>query len=116
MYFLGGAENYPFCKPMVDHNQKKVKARGYWQVSDKVAQDLLEGLRGERSDRSERWDGGVGVQLVLLAGGISFNILSDKLGETRPPEFSCDELASFKVTWVASSFMVMAVVDYGSLK
>ena len=25
-HFLGGAKNYPLCKPMVDHNQKRVKA------------------------------------------------------------------------------------------
>ena len=24
--FLGGAENYPLCKPMVNHNQERVKA------------------------------------------------------------------------------------------
>ena len=23
--FLGGAKNYPLCKPMVDHNQERVK-------------------------------------------------------------------------------------------
>ena len=28
--FLGGAENYPLSKPMVDHNQKRVKTRGGW--------------------------------------------------------------------------------------
>ena len=26
--FLGGAENYLLCKPMVDHNQERVKAGG----------------------------------------------------------------------------------------
>ena len=25
-HFLGGAENYPLYKPMVNHNQKRVKA------------------------------------------------------------------------------------------
>ena len=63
-------------------------------------------------DRSERWNSGVGAQLVLLVGSASFNILSDKLGEIRPPEFSCNKLVSFEITWVASSFMVMAVVDF----
>ena len=28
--FLGGAKNYPFCKPMVDHDQERVKAKGGW--------------------------------------------------------------------------------------
>ena len=34
-HFLGGAKNYPLCKPMVDHNQERVKAKRGWQVSDK---------------------------------------------------------------------------------
>ena len=28
-HFLCGAENYPIHKPMVDHDQEKVKARGH---------------------------------------------------------------------------------------
>ena len=28
--FLGGTENYPLYKPMVDHEQEGVKARGHW--------------------------------------------------------------------------------------
>ena len=60
-YFLGGAENYPLSKAMVNHNQERVKARGHWQVSDKVAKDLLEGSRGKGLDRSKRWDSGVDV-------------------------------------------------------
>ena len=55
----------------------------------------------------------MGVQLVLLADSTPLNIVSDKLGKTRPPEFCCDKLTGFKVTWVASNFMVMAMVDYG---
>ena len=59
--FLCGAENYPLSKPMVDHNQERVKARGYRQVSDEVARDLLEGSRGKKLDRGERWNGGMGI-------------------------------------------------------
>ena len=33
-HFLGEAKNYPFSKPMVDHDQERVKARGGWQVGD----------------------------------------------------------------------------------
>ena len=40
----------------------------------------------------------------------------DELGKTWPPEFCCDKLTGFKVTWVANSFMVMAMVDYGLSK
>ena len=60
-YFLGGAENYPLCKPMVNHNQKRVKARGDWKVSDEIARDLLKGSRGKGPDGGERWDSGVGI-------------------------------------------------------
>ena len=41
--FLCGAENYPLCKPMVDHNQKGIEAGGDREVSDEVTGDLLEG-------------------------------------------------------------------------
>ena len=44
--FLGRTENYPLSKAMGDHNQERVKARGHWQVGDKITRDLLEGLRG----------------------------------------------------------------------
>ena len=60
-HFLGGAENYPLCKPMVNHDQERIKARGDWQVSDQVIRDLLERLRDKGADKSEGWDGEVGV-------------------------------------------------------
>ena len=114
--FLGEAENYPFSKPIVDHNQERVKVRGDQKVSDEIARNLLKGLRGKGLDGSERQDGGVGIQLVLLAGGTFFNILLDKLCKTRPLEFCCDKLMGFKVSWVTSSLMVMTLVDNGLLK
>ena len=33
---FGRAENYPLSKPMVDHDQKCIKAREKWQASDEV--------------------------------------------------------------------------------
>ena len=48
--FLGGAENYPLSKPMVDHDQKRVKARGGWKVSDEITRDLLKGSRDKGPD------------------------------------------------------------------
>ena len=101
---------------MVDHNQKRVKAREGWQVSDEVTRDLLEGLRGKGLDRSERWNSGVGVQLVLLAGSAPFNIMLDELDKIRPPKFSSDKLASLEVTQVASGSVVMITADNGLLK
>ena len=49
--FLGGAKNYPLSKPMVDHDQERVKAQGDGEVSDEIAGDLLEGARGDGFDR-----------------------------------------------------------------
>ena len=46
---------------MVDHDQERVKAGGGWQVSDQVTRDLLKRLKGEGVDRSEGWNGGVGI-------------------------------------------------------
>ena len=59
--FLSGAENYPLHKPMVDHNQQRVKAGGSGEVGDEVAGDLLEGLRSVGLDWGERGNGGMSV-------------------------------------------------------
>ena len=32
--FLSGAENYPLCKAMVDHDQQGVEARGSGEIGD----------------------------------------------------------------------------------
>ena len=58
----------------------------------------------------------MGVQLILLAGGTPFNIALDELDKIGPLEFRCNKLTGFKVTWVANSFMVMAMVDYRPLE
>ena len=41
--FLGRAENHPLSKPMVNHDQKGVKAGGEGKVGDEIAGVLLEG-------------------------------------------------------------------------
>ena len=48
--FLGRAKNHPLSKPMVDHDQERVKARGDGEVGDEIARDLLEGARSDRFD------------------------------------------------------------------
>ena len=45
--FLGRAKNHPLSKPMVYHDQERVKARGDREIRDKIAGDLLEGARGD---------------------------------------------------------------------
>ena len=59
--FLCGAENYPLCKAMVNHNQQRIKARGSGEVSDEVTGGLLEGTGGVRLNWGEWRNGGVGV-------------------------------------------------------
>ena len=66
--FLCGTENHPLSKPMVDHNQKGIEASRRGEVGDKVTRDLLEGPGGGGADGDERWDSGMGICLVLLAG------------------------------------------------
>ena len=44
--FLSGAENHPLSKPMVGHDQKRVKAIRKKKVSDKIVGDLLEQVSG----------------------------------------------------------------------
>ena len=40
--FLGRAENYPLSKPMVYHDQERIKTQGDGEVGDKIAGNLLE--------------------------------------------------------------------------
>ena len=49
--FLGRAKNYPLCKPMVDHDQEGIEARGNGEIRDKVTGNLLEGTGGDGFDR-----------------------------------------------------------------
>ena len=45
--FLGRAKNHPLSKPMVYHDQERIKARGYRKVRDRITGDLLEGAGGD---------------------------------------------------------------------
>ena len=49
--FLGRAKNHPLSKPMVYHDQERIKACGDREICDEVAGDLLEGAGDERLDR-----------------------------------------------------------------
>ena len=84
--FLGGVENHPLSKPMVNHNQKCVKAGGGGKVGDEITENLLERAGGSGVNRSEGGNSGVGVGFVLLANHTLFNIFLHKRYKTRPPE------------------------------
>ena len=93
--FLGRAENHPLSKPMVNHDQKGVKAGRQGKVSDKVAGDLLERVDGSQVNRGEGWNSGMCIGFVLLANCTSFNISVHKRRQTRPPEFGGNQLTGF---------------------
>ena len=112
--FLGRAKNDPLSKPMVDHDQERIEARGDREVRDKVTRDLLEGARSDRFNGRQGGCGGVRVNFVLLAQGTAFNIAADKRGESRPPEFSGDQLASFQEAGMAGGLMIMAAFEDGT--
>ena len=44
--FLHRAKNHPLSKPMVDHDQERIEARGKGKIHNKVTQDLLVQARG----------------------------------------------------------------------
>ena len=45
--FLSRAENHPLSKPMVYHDQERIKTRGDREIRDKITRDLLEGAGGD---------------------------------------------------------------------
>ena len=92
--FLRGTKNYPLSKPMVDHNQKRVKANRGWKICDEVAGYLLERTSGNGADRSEWGNGGMHVGFILLGNSAPFNVLLDKGYKTWPPELRGNKLAS----------------------
>ena len=53
------------------------------------------------------------VGLVLLASHASLYIFVYERCEARPSKFRGNKLAGFKVTWVASSFMIVAASKDG---
>ena len=56
------------------------------------------------------------VRLVMLAGRTPFHVFAYKRCKAGPPKFGGDKLAGFKVTWVASSFMIVTVQKNGLSK
>ena len=82
---------------MVNHDQKRVKAIGRWEIHNKVAGDLLKWVNGNRVDGSKRGNGGMHIGFVLLASDTTVNILANKSCKTRPLEFGGDQLMSLQV-------------------
>jgi hypothetical protein len=104
--FLGGTENHPLCKPVVDHDQQGVKSGGEGKVGDKIARDLLEEGGGDGFNRGERRVSQVGIHFALLAQETSFYVFTNKLHKARPPILSSDKLAGIKITGVLCLILV----------
>jgi hypothetical protein len=58
----------------------------------------------------------VGVRLALLAKGTTFDIFAHEVGKTRPPVFSGNELACFKITRMAGRGVIMGSSDNVAMK
>ena len=48
--FFSRAKNHPLSKPMVYHDQERVKARGDREIGNEITGNLLEGVRGDGFD------------------------------------------------------------------
>ena len=48
--FLSRAKNHPLSKPMVYHDQERIKAHGDREIRDKITGDLLERVGGDGFD------------------------------------------------------------------
>ena len=88
--FLGRAKNYPLSKPMVYHDQERIKAGGHREIRDKIAGNLLKRARGDRFNGRKGGYGGVHVNLVLLTKSTALDVAADERSEAGPPEFSGD--------------------------
>ena len=82
-----GARNkdYPLYKAMVNHDQDGIKTGGRRKICDEVNGELAEGKRSGGRDGMERRQGGVSINLVLLADLIAIDKVFDKGGKTGPP-------------------------------
>ena len=76
----------------------------------------MERSSGGGANGGEGWNGGMCVGFVLLANRTSLDILAHERCKAGPPELRGDKLAGLKVTWVASSLMIVAANKDGLSK
>ena len=86
----GAAEHvqHPLHKAMVDHNHNRIKSRGKREISDEINRKLFEGERDSGRDWTERGNGRMSVDLVLLANSTTHNEMFDKGGKAWLPEIA----------------------------
>ena len=65
---------------MVDNDHNRIKSRENREIGDEVDRKLPERERDSGQDRTERRDGRMSVNLVLLANSATHNKMLDKGG------------------------------------
>ena len=70
---------------MVDHDQKRIKARRKREIGNEVDRELLEGAGTGGGERGKGGHCGVCVDLHLLAKSTPGDKLADERGHTGPP-------------------------------
>ena len=86
---------------MVDHDHNRIKARGDREISDEIDRKLFEGERDGGQDWTERGNGRMSVDLVLLANSTTCNEMFDKDGKARPPEIAFKDILGVEDPYVA---------------
>ena len=71
---------------MVNHNHNRIKPGGDREISDEVDRKLFERERDGGQNQTERRNGRMSVNLVLLANSAASDKMFDKGGQARPPE------------------------------
>jgi len=100
--FMTRDENHPLHKPMVDHDQNRVKIRGERQICDHVAGNLLEWVGGGGRDRAKPRDSQVSVNLVGLASSTASHKSVNKGGKTGPPIVALNQVNGVEISAMAS--------------
>ena len=83
--FGARSKNSPLYKAVVDYDHDRIKTRGWWKVGDEFDGELFERESGGGWYGTERWSGGVGVDLVLLTDRTSVNKIFDEGHKSWPP-------------------------------
>jgi len=95
--FVTRDENHPLHKPMVDHDQHRIKTGRQQQIRDHVARDLLERVGGGGRDGAKAQNSRVSVNLVGLASSAASHELANKSGKTRPPVVTLNQVNGVEI-------------------
>ena len=86
---------------MVNHDHNRIKTEGNQEIGDEVDRKLLERERDSGRDRTERWNGRMSINLVLLANSTTSNKMLNKGGQAWPSEITFKDRLSAEDSHVA---------------